>query len=332
MTEKQALPRLTGGILKEYTKGITVFVQGRQCVNWIEAKLYEERRVRRLAAWGVWCVVMLFALLAIWARSDVSGQLDSRAALEAFCQRDGGPDAAFAYAQAEYLGECTLTQTQTHTLSMMGAGYIEAPVGTIEREIKRQVYRITGADYQALLLSEGGLPESGTVPSVRHEKELDAPVREAFGADEDVFVLMTGLGTSRWTVVWALLAAALLLGGALLACRRSRFWMRHTPLGRQLEEAGGFEAALEALSAETPRFDCSKLALTGRWVLVKRAVDENPARVRWQLYPAAGLQASFANDEDGNCELHLSLPDRGEIARVYLDEAQAGRAREAFSA
>ena len=122
-------------------------------MNWIEEKLYEERWARRLAAW---CVVIFFALLAawaVWARRDAPGRLDSRAALEAFCQKDGGPDAAFAYEQAEYLGECTLTQTQTHTLSLMGAGYIEAPVGTSEREIKRQVYRITGADYQALLLS-----------------------------------------------------------------------------------------------------------------------------------------------------------------------------------
>lgn len=299
-------------------------------MNWIEEKLYEERWARRL---GVWCVVVLFALLAawaVWARRDVPGRLDSRAALEAFCQKDGGPDAPLAYAQVEYLGECTLTETQTHTLSLMGAGYIEAPVGTTERETKRQVYRITGADYQALLLSEGELPESGIVPSVRHESELDEPVREAFGAGEDVFVLLTGKGTSSWTFVWALLAAALVLGGALLACRRSRFWMRHTPLGRQLEKAGGFEAMLEALSAETPKFDCGKLALTGRWVLVKRAADENPAHVRWQLYPAAGLQASFANDEDGDCEVRLSLPDHGEIARVYLDEEDAGRAREAF--
>ena len=298
-------------------------------MNWIEAKLYEERWARRL---GVWCVV-LFALLAawaVWARSDVPGQLDSRAALEAFCQKDGRPNAPLACEQAEYLGECTLTQTQTHTLSLMGAGYIEAPVGTTERETPRRVYRITGADYQALLLSEGELPESGIVPSVRHESELDAPVRGAFGADEDVFVLLTGKGTSSWTVVWALLAAALVLGGALLACRRSRFWMRHTPLGRQLEKAGGFEAMLEAFSAETPRFDCGKLALTGKWVLVKRAADENPARVRWQLYPAAGLQASFADDEDGDCEVRLSLPDRGEIAQVYLDEEDAGSAREAF--
>lgn len=301
-------------------------------MNWIEEKLYEERWARRLAAW---CVVIFFALLAawaVWARRDAPGRLDSRAALEAFCQKDGGPDAAFAYEQAEYLGECTLTQTQTHTLSLMGAGYIEAPVGTSERETKRRVYRVTGADYQALLLSEGELPEGGTVPSVRYESELDAPVREAFGAGKDVFVLLTGRGASSWTVVWALLAAALVLGGALLACRRSRFWMRHTPLGRQLEAAGGFEAMLEALSAEAPKFDCGKLALTGRWLLVKRAVDETLARVRWQLYPAAGLQASFAADEDGECELRVSLPDRGEIARMYLDEEDAGRAREAFGA
>ena len=99
-------------------------------MNWIEEKLYEERWARRLAAW---CVVIFFALLAawtVWARRDAPGRLDSRAALEAFCQKDGGPDAAFAYEQAEYLGECTLTQTQMHTLSLMGAGYIEAPVGT----------------------------------------------------------------------------------------------------------------------------------------------------------------------------------------------------------
>ena len=290
-------------------------------MNWIEEKLYEERWARRLAAW---CVVIFFALLAawtVWARRDAPGRLDSRAALEAFCQKDGGPDAAFAYEQAEYLGECTLTQTQTHTLSLMGAGYIEAPVGTSERETKRRVYRVTGADYQALLLSEGGLPESGIVPSVRYESELDAPVREAFGADADVFVLLTGRGASSWTVVWA-----------LLACRRSRFWMRHTPLGRQLEAAGGFEAMLEALSAEAPKFDCGRLALTGRWLLVKRAVDETLARVRWQLYPAAGLQASFAADEDGECELRVSLPDRGEIARMYLDEEEACSAREAFGA
>ncbi len=89
---------------------------------------------------------------------------------------------------------------------------------------------------------------------------------------------------------------------------------------------------LEALSAEAPKFDCGKLALTGRWLLVKRAVDENPARVRWQLYPAAGLQASFAADEDGECELRVSLPDRGEIARMYLDEEEACSAREAFGA
>ena len=303
-------------------------------MNWIEEKLYEERWARRLAAW---CVVIFFALLAawaVWARRDAPGRLDSRAALEAFCQKDGGPDAAFAYEQAEYLGECTQTQTQTqtHTLSLMGAGYIEAPVGTSERETKRRVYRVTGADYQALLLSEGELPEGGTVPSVRYESELDAPVREAFGAGKDVFVLLTGRGASGWTVVWALLAAALVLGGALLACRRSRFWMRHTPLGWQMEEAGGFEAMLEALSAETPKFDCGKLALTGRWLLVKRAVDETLARVRWQLYPAAGLQASFAADEDGECELRVSLPDRGEIARMYLDEEEACSAREAFGA
>ncbi|MDD7413777.1 MAG: hypothetical protein PUK86_11280, partial [bacterium] len=87
-------------------------------MNWIEEKLYEERWARRLAAW---CVVIFFALLAawaVWARRDAPGRLDSRAALEAFCQKDGGPDAAFAYEQAEYLGECTLTQTQTHTLSL----------------------------------------------------------------------------------------------------------------------------------------------------------------------------------------------------------------------
>ena len=301
-------------------------------MNWIEKKLYEERRTRRLAVWSACCVLLFFALLAVWARRDVPGRLDSRAAIEAFCQEDGGPDAAFAFEQAEYLGECTLTQTQTHTLSLMGAGYIEAPVGTSERETKRRVYRVTGADYQALLLSEGGLPESGIVPSVRHESELDAPVREAFGAGEDVFVLLTGRGASGWTVAWALLAAALVLGGALLACRRSRFWMRHTPLGWQMEEAGGFEEMLEALSAEAPKFDCGRLALTGRWLLVKRAVDENPARVRWQLYPAAGLQASFAADEDGECEVRVSLPDRGEIARMYLDEEEACSAREAFGA
>ena len=140
------------------------------------------------------------------------------------------------------------------------------------------------------------------------------------------------LGAWCGVIFFALLAAALVLGGALLACRRSRFWMRHTPLGRQLEEAGGFEAMLEALSAEAPKFDCGRLALTGRWLLVKRAVDENPARVRWQLYPAAGLQASFAADEDGECELRVSLPGRGEIARMYLDEEEACSAREAFGA
>ena len=127
-------------------------------MNWIEKKLYEERWARRLSVWSACCVLLFFALLTVWARRDAPGRLDSRAALEAFCQKDGGPDAAFAYEQAEYLGECTLTQTQMHTLSLMGAGYIEAPVGTSERETKRRVYRVTGADYQALLLSEGELP------------------------------------------------------------------------------------------------------------------------------------------------------------------------------
>ena len=69
-------------------------------MNWIEKKLYEERRVRRLGVWSACIVLMFFALLAVWARRDVPGRLDSRAALEAFCQKDGGPDAAFAYEQA----------------------------------------------------------------------------------------------------------------------------------------------------------------------------------------------------------------------------------------
>ena len=44
-------------------------------MNWIEKKLYEERRARRLSAW---CVVIFFALLAawaVWARRDAPGRL-----------------------------------------------------------------------------------------------------------------------------------------------------------------------------------------------------------------------------------------------------------------
>lgn len=291
-------------------------------MNWIEKKLFDERRARRLPVVCALCLLTFFLLLAVWARLNGPERLDTRAAMEAFCQSEGGPNASLAYEQAQWLGECTLTETQTHTLSMLGAGYIGAPVGTTERETTRQVYLLTGADWRALLLSDGELADGGKVPSVRHEGEVDESVRAAFGEGEATFVLLTSTGTLGWTVVWVLLLLVALLGLGLLLSRRSHWLMRHTRLGGLLKQAGDFEATLQALSAEAPRFDAGGLTLTDRWVFVRHMEGMN--RVRWAMYPAGGLQALLEPD-DGEYRLRLSLPGQGEIACLYLDEAQAAQ-------
>lgn len=195
--------------------------------------------------------------------------LNSAEDIDAFQKSGLNSGVSLAYTKAQKLpGGLVLTQNKTHSMSVsLPYLYVEFPVSTEKEFTFLHLYRLSGEDYQVLLVSRKELASpvfvsmeySDFYPEWRDLYLDSGPNRYVFAASASPrpFILfMLGLGV---------LLLILLL---LLHCFRP-FWLA-TPFGRQLAGWGKTNDVEHDLNAALsfPFFESGALLLTDRWLIL----------------------------------------------------------------
>jgi len=285
--------------------------------------------VMALLAAGLVC--LFFGSIALFRLLRVScmglNVLSSAEDIDAFQKSGLNSGVALAYTEAQKLpGRLVLTQDKTHSLSVsLPYMYAEFPVGTEKEYTFFHFYRLSGADYQVLLVSRKELASpvfvsmaySDFYPEWRDLYLGSGPNRYVFAASASplpFILVMLGL---------ALLLFLLLL---LLHCLRP-FWLA-TPFGRQLAgwgHPGDVERDLNA-ALSYPLFENGALLLTDRWLILGGRMHPQHAPIL--MKPDRLLSAQLLPGEDDEAQLFLTFPgDAGEERAwfCWLTQDEASR-------
>lgn len=270
-----------------------------------------------------------FILLLSYLRAPLMGfgLLDSAEDIAAFQASGLNSGAALAYTGARKLpGHLVLTENRANTLNVsLPYLYVEAPIGVDQEHTFLNLYRLTGEDYQVLLVSKKEL-SSPVFVSMEYsdfypewkDAYLDGStngyVFAASASPLPFLLVMTGVGL-------------VLLGILCLLLRLKPLW-HATPFGRQLAKWGhpdDVERDLDA-SLAYPLFESGSLLLTDRWLILgeRRHGQRPPVLTK----PECLLSAQLCPEEDDETKLLLTLPGEAEEEQVwvcYLTDEEASR-------
>jgi len=232
--------------------------------------------------------------------------LDSAEDIAAFQKSGLYSGVSLAYTDARRLpGYLVLTQSKTNTLSIsLPYMYVEAPTGIDKEYTFLNLYRLSGADYQVLLVSTRELTspvyvsmEYSSFYSEWRDQYLDGGAnRYVFAASASPlpFILfLCGLG-------------GLLLGLLLFLYCFKPLW-RATPFGRQLAKWGDPDDVERDLNSALsfPLFESGALLLSDRWLILGER--KHPQHAPLLTKSDRILSAHLIPDKDDEIQLLLTF-------------------------
>ena len=282
-----------------------------------------------LVVTGLLCLSLGIASLLPLLRVSLMGLsvLDSAQDIAAFQESGLTGGAALVYTQAQKLrGYLVLTQDKASTMNVsLPYMYAEVPIGVDKEYTFLNLYRLSGADYEVLLVSKR---EPASPVSISMEYSDFYPEwKEAYldgGANRYVFAASA---SPLPFVLFMLGVGMVLLLIFFLLHRLKPFW-RATPFGKQLAKWGDPDDVERDLDAALafPLFESGSMLLTDRWLILGERRHPQSAPILTK--PDRILSARLVPDEDDETRLFLTFTDETEAERewsCFLTSDEAAR-------
>ena len=306
--------------------------------SWTARRLSNLSRVQvgvmALLVPGVVCfffgIISLFPLL----RVSLMGLnvLDSAEDIAAFQKSGLNSGVSLVYTEARKLpGYLVLTQQKANTLSVsLPYMYVEAPTGIDKEYTFLNLYRLSGADYQVLLVSKKELT-SPVYISMEYSDFYSEWRDQYLDGGANRYVLAASASPLPF-ILFLFGLCGLLLGLLLLLYCFKPLW-RATPFGRQLAKWGNPDDVERDLNAALsfPLFESGAMLLTDRWLIL--GDRKHPQHAPLLTKSDRVLSARLIPDEDDEIRLLLTLMDEKGAEQewaCWLTSEEASRLKSAW--